>query len=71
MTRRKKTAKPSKAPPPAGDAVDFASLFAASAAESQMFTGNQSLHDLFQQQVRETLDQSDLDEQAKQASWWR
>ena len=35
--------------------------------EQQIFTGDQSLHDLFQQQVRQTLDQSDLDEQAKQA----
>ena len=32
-----------------------------------MFTGDQSLHALFQQQVRQTLDQSDLDEDAKQA----
>jgi hypothetical protein len=30
-----------------------------------------SLHELFQQQVRQTLDQSDLDEDAKQTSWWR
>lgn len=36
-------------------------------AEQQIFTGDLSLHDLFQQQVRKTLDASDLDEQAKQA----
>jgi hypothetical protein len=35
--------------------------------DQQIFTGNVSLHDLFQQQVRQTLDDSDLDEQAKQA----
>ena len=35
--------------------------------EQQIFTGDQSLHDLFQQQVRHTLDNSNLDEQAKQA----
>jgi hypothetical protein len=35
--------------------------------DQQIFTGNFSLHDLFQQQVRRTLDDSNLDEQAKQA----
>jgi hypothetical protein len=35
--------------------------------EQQIFAGNQSLHELFQQQVRRTLDDSDLDEEAKQA----
>jgi hypothetical protein len=35
--------------------------------ESQIFSGGPSLHDMFQQQVRHTLDQSDLDEDAKQA----
>ncbi len=35
--------------------------------EQQIFTGDLSLHNLFQQQVRKTLDDSDLDEQAKQA----
>ena len=61
MARRKPSTEP-EAPPPAGD--DFAAAFA---AESQIFSGNQSLHDLFQQQVRQTLDQSDLDEDAKQS----
>jgi len=36
-------------------------------SETQVFTGGVSLHELFQQQVRQTLDQSDLDEDAKQA----
>ena len=35
--------------------------------EQQIFFGDQSLHDLFTRQVRQTLDQSDMDEQAKQA----
>lgn len=35
--------------------------------ETQVFTGGLSLHDMFQQQVRQTLDQSDLDEDSKQA----
>jgi hypothetical protein len=35
--------------------------------EQQIFVGDQSLHDLFSQQVRQTLDASDLDEDAKQA----
>lgn len=35
--------------------------------EQQIFSGDFSLHNLFQQQVLKTLDDSDLDEQAKQA----
>jgi hypothetical protein len=35
-------------------------------ADDQIFTSNVPLHDLFQKQVREVLDQSDLDEDAKQ-----
>ena len=35
--------------------------------DQQIFAGDQSLHELFQRQVRQTLDASDLDEQAKQA----
>jgi hypothetical protein len=34
--------------------------------DDQVFTGNASLHDLFQQQVRQVLDQSDVDEETKQ-----
>lgn len=37
------------------------------AQDSQIFSGGPSLHDLFQQQALRVLDQSDLDEQAKQA----
>ena len=35
-------------------------------ADDQIFTSGAPLHDLFQKQVREVLDQSDLDEDAKQ-----
>jgi hypothetical protein len=48
-------------PPAAADVVPPAP------PESQIFTGGVALHDLFQQQVRRTLDDSDLDEDAKQA----
>ena len=34
--------------------------------DQQIFFGDQSLHDLFQKEVRQVLDQSDLDEEAKQ-----
>jgi hypothetical protein len=35
------------------------------AAQDQVTTSNLSLHDLFQQQAREMLDRSDLDEEQK------
>jgi hypothetical protein len=35
--------------------------------DQQIFSGDASLHDRFQQQMRQTLDNTDLDEQAKQA----
>ena len=35
-------------------------------SEDQIFTGSVPLHDLFQKQVRDVLDKSDLDEEAKQ-----
>ena len=35
--------------------------------DQQIFTGNAPLHDLFQKQVLEVLDKSDLDEESKQA----
>jgi hypothetical protein len=66
MARRKKLTK-AKAQPPGGEATDLAPFIVQEISESQVFTGNQSLHELFQQQVRQTLDQSDLDEDAKQA----
>ena len=37
------------------------------AADDQIFAGNVPMHDLFQKQVREVLEESDLDEDAKQA----
>lgn len=59
MVKRKK----SKAvEPPAA-----AELAPPSSPDSRIFAGGPSLHELFQQQVRQTLDQSDLDEEAKQA----
>jgi hypothetical protein len=35
--------------------------------DDQIFTSSVPVHDLFQKQVRDVLDQSDLDEDAKQA----
>jgi hypothetical protein len=35
-------------------------------ADDQIFPGGTPLHDLFQKQVQELLDQSDLDDEAKQ-----
>ena len=70
MVKRRKPAKKSsepKAQPPGGEATDLAPFAAQEISESQVFTGNLSLHELFQQQVRQTLDQSDLDEDSKQA----
>jgi hypothetical protein len=37
------------------------------AGDDQIFTGNTPLHDLFQKQVLEVLEKSDLDEEGKQA----
>ena len=74
MARRKKPAK-TREPAPGGEASELAPFAAQEIAlesaqgraqESQVFTGNLSLHELFQRQVRQTLDQSDLDEDAKQ-----
>jgi hypothetical protein len=36
-------------------------------ADDQIFISSAPLHDLFQKQVRDVLDKSDLDEDAKQA----
>jgi hypothetical protein len=60
MARRKQSKKTEQAPA----VVEVAP---APWPESQIFGGGPSLHELFQQQVRQTLDQSDLDEDAKQA----
>jgi hypothetical protein len=69
MAKRKRTAKQARAaqqPAPAAPASDFVPPVQ---QETQIFigSGGSALHDLFQQQVRTVLDQSDLDEQAKQA----
>jgi hypothetical protein len=61
MARRKPKSEPKS---PSEDAAGFALPFP---QESQIFSGGLSLHDMFQQQVRHTLDQSDLDDEAKQA----
>jgi hypothetical protein len=61
MARR----KPKTTPKPASE--DAAGLAPPSPQESQIFSGGPSLHDMFQQRVRHTLDQSDLDDEAKQA----
>jgi hypothetical protein len=37
-------------------------------SESQVFTGAAALHELFQQQMRNLLDRTDLDEEQKQAA---
>ena len=64
MAKRKRTkAKTAEAPPPDG-ADDFSSLIP---SESQIFTGGASLHNLFSQQTRTLLDESDLDEESKQS----
>ena len=64
MAKRKRPAKekPALEPNAANDLVP------PPPQSTQIFIGgNASLHDLFQQQVRNVLDQSDLDEQGKQA----
>jgi len=35
--------------------------------DQQIFSGDQSLHDLFTQQAREVLEASDLDDESRQA----
>ena len=64
MAKRKRPAKEKPAPP------DTASDFVPPVPQdTQIFVGSggSALHDLFQQQIRTVLDQSDLDEQGKQA----
>jgi len=53
---KRKQAAPDMAPPP--DA-------SASQADAPIVVGNFSLHDLFQQQAREMLERTDLDEEQK------
>ena len=64
MAKRKRPAK-EKPAPPSNAASDFVPP---APQDTQIFIGGDaSLHDMFQQQVRTVLDQSDLDEQGKQA----
>jgi hypothetical protein len=62
MAKRKQPAAVTS--PPARDADDFVLPMP---AEGQVFTGGLGLHDLFAQQARHMLDESDLDEDAKQS----
>jgi hypothetical protein len=65
MAKRKRPAK--ETPAPAEKASDFT---LPAPQDTQIFIGGATapgLHELFQQQVRSVLDQSDLDEQGKQA----
>jgi hypothetical protein len=66
MKRRKQTAKrksPQLDAPPAPRPDEG---LAPSGADDQVAVGNFSLHELFQQQTREMLDRTDLDEEQKQ-----
>lgn len=65
MAKRKRPAKKEKAPP----AQATNDLVLPVPQDTQIFIGGggSALHDAFQQQVRNVLDQSGLDEQAKQA----
>jgi hypothetical protein len=67
MTKRKLE---KEKPAPAKTASDFAPPAPPAPQETQIFIGGSTapaLHELFQQQVRSVLDQSDLDEEGKQA----
>jgi hypothetical protein len=67
MKKRKpppKRKSPQHEAPP--DAAPEASL-APSSADDQVTVSNFSVHDLFQQQAREMLDRTDLDEEQKQS----
>ncbi|MFL5071058.1 MAG: hypothetical protein ACJ8D9_15855 [Xanthobacteraceae bacterium] len=65
MKRRKPAAK-RKPPEPDAPLVPDVSL-APSSADDQVTVSNFSLHELFQQQTREMLDRTDLDEEQKQS----
>jgi hypothetical protein len=67
MGKRK---RPTKEKPAPRDVAEASNDFVPPAPQdTQIFigSGGSALHDLFQQQVRTVLDQSDLDEQGKQA----
>ena len=66
MPRRKQSAKrkpPQPEAPPASPDADLAPLN----ADEQVTVSNFSLHELFQQQARDMLDRTDLDEEQKQS----
>jgi hypothetical protein len=67
MAKGKRAAKPgSSAAQDAAPARRPDESLAPSTAEAQIATSNLSLHELFQQQAREMLDRTDLDEEQKQ-----
>ncbi|MFL5031277.1 MAG: hypothetical protein ACJ8E1_15490, partial [Xanthobacteraceae bacterium] len=67
MKRRKPAAK-RKPPEPDAPLVPVPDVsLAPSSADDQVTVSNFSLHDLFQQQTREMLDRTDLDEEQKQS----
>jgi hypothetical protein len=66
MKRQKQTTKRKSRQPDAPPASPDAS-FAPSSADEQVTVSNFSLHELFQQQAREMLDRTDLDEEQKQS----
>ncbi|MFL4968125.1 MAG: hypothetical protein ACJ8EU_05310 [Xanthobacteraceae bacterium] len=67
MKRRKPAAKRKPPEPDAPPAPVPDVSLAPSSADDQVTVSNFSLHDLFQQQTREMLDRTDLDEEQKQS----
>ena len=63
MAKRKRPAKKEAAPAP--EPYDF--TMPSADPQGQIAAGGSPLHELFQQQVRQALDQAGMDEQAKQA----
>ncbi len=62
---RPKKGSPTFAPPPPPEA--FGKAPARSSTAGDVKTGDLSLHELFEQQTRQMLDRSDLDEEQKQS----
>ena len=67
MKRRKQTTKRKSPQPDAPSARLPDESLAPSSADDQVTVSNFSLHDLFQQQTREMLDRTDIDEEQKQS----
>ena len=65
MAKRKRTAKRKSAASPDAPPVSIADESASLAPDDQIATSNLTLHELFQQQAREMLDRTDLDEEQK------